>query len=253
MTLNSVVLPAPFGPMTPTTSPGAADIDTASSARIPPKLTVRSLTTSLGASRSATTGDALTPGCFRRLDRAAAIWNEVPFSTQSGSPRHHRHNTDRGLGDVGVVRSRTVCTWADERGHKCWRSRVPPFTRCSVPRRGAMATSEHPTTACRWCWPSTTPSMALTSWCGPVRGSSPGWNEPGRSPCRATTSTAITRGACSCTASPWTMCRRRSVRAFPLPFPKWRRRGSGSSGSGPTSSPAGDEAADRERLVPAMT
>jgi hypothetical protein len=42
----SVVLPAPFGPMTPTISPGAAWSDTRSSAVSPPNATVTSLTTS---------------------------------------------------------------------------------------------------------------------------------------------------------------------------------------------------------------
>ncbi len=39
-TLNSVVLPAPFGPMTPSTSPGSTNSDTESSAVRPPKRTV---------------------------------------------------------------------------------------------------------------------------------------------------------------------------------------------------------------------
>ena len=41
MTLNSVVFPAPLGPMTPTTSPGATVSETSSSAVRPPKRTVR--------------------------------------------------------------------------------------------------------------------------------------------------------------------------------------------------------------------
>ena len=43
MTLNSVVLPAPLGPITPTTSPGATVSDTSSSAVSPPKRTVSRL------------------------------------------------------------------------------------------------------------------------------------------------------------------------------------------------------------------
>ncbi len=39
MTSNKVVLPAPFGPMRPWTSPGATDIETSDRARTPPKLT----------------------------------------------------------------------------------------------------------------------------------------------------------------------------------------------------------------------
>ena len=40
ITLKSVVLPAPLGPITPRTSPGATLTDTESSAVMPPKLTV---------------------------------------------------------------------------------------------------------------------------------------------------------------------------------------------------------------------
>src|SRR5665213_990409 len=40
ITLNSVVLPAPLGPMMPTTSPGRRSIETSSSAMSPPKLAV---------------------------------------------------------------------------------------------------------------------------------------------------------------------------------------------------------------------
>ena len=48
MTLNSVVLPAPLGPMSPVTCPDSASIDTASRARWPPKRTVMSATRSAG-------------------------------------------------------------------------------------------------------------------------------------------------------------------------------------------------------------
>src|SRR3954466_8475451 len=52
MTLNSVVLPAPLGPITPTTSPGATVSDTSSSAVSPPKRTVRPSTRSIYAGSS---------------------------------------------------------------------------------------------------------------------------------------------------------------------------------------------------------
>src|SRR5919199_1058690 len=42
ITLKSVVLPAPFGPSTPTISPGLQAMSTRSSAVIPPKWIVRS-------------------------------------------------------------------------------------------------------------------------------------------------------------------------------------------------------------------
>src|SRR3954468_971836 len=46
ITLNSVVLPAPFGPMSPVTWPGAADSETSSTATLPPKRTMTSSTSS---------------------------------------------------------------------------------------------------------------------------------------------------------------------------------------------------------------
>ena len=46
MQLNSVVLPAPFGPITPSTSPPATPSETLSSAVIPPKRTVTPCTAS---------------------------------------------------------------------------------------------------------------------------------------------------------------------------------------------------------------
>src|SRR5881628_3178461 len=49
MTLNSVVLPAPLGPMRPTTCPASTPNDTRSSATTPPKRTLRSLTSSSAA------------------------------------------------------------------------------------------------------------------------------------------------------------------------------------------------------------
>src|SRR3954468_22982615 len=48
MTLNNVVLPAPFGPMRPVTKPGRAEMLTPSSATLPPKRTVTSRTSSEG-------------------------------------------------------------------------------------------------------------------------------------------------------------------------------------------------------------
>ncbi len=47
MTLNSVVLPAPFGPMRPVTIPASATKSTASSASRPPKLTLTSAISSV--------------------------------------------------------------------------------------------------------------------------------------------------------------------------------------------------------------
>ena len=40
MTLNSVVLPAPLGPISPVTMPGSARSDTSESAATPPKWTL---------------------------------------------------------------------------------------------------------------------------------------------------------------------------------------------------------------------
>ena len=51
ITLKSVVLPAPFGPISPTISPGSASIETSSSATIPPNSRVTCSTVSKGATR----------------------------------------------------------------------------------------------------------------------------------------------------------------------------------------------------------
>src|SRR5205085_12317760 len=48
ITLNNVVLPAPFGPMSPVTTPGSAARLTASSATLPPNRTVAPSTSSSG-------------------------------------------------------------------------------------------------------------------------------------------------------------------------------------------------------------
>src|SRR5881296_3200870 len=49
--LKSVVLPAPFGPMRPTICPASTSKETESSARMPPKRTVRSRTVRIGIGR----------------------------------------------------------------------------------------------------------------------------------------------------------------------------------------------------------
>ena len=66
ITLNSVVLPAPLGPITPTTSPPAASTETSSRALIPPKETVTSRT-----ARPAAAGTSLesTPGKLHQRRR----------------------------------------------------------------------------------------------------------------------------------------------------------------------------------------
>ena len=51
ITLKSVVFPAPFGPISPTISPGSASIETSSSATIPPNCRVTCSTVSKGATR----------------------------------------------------------------------------------------------------------------------------------------------------------------------------------------------------------
>ena len=58
--LNSVVLPAPLGPITPTTSPPPTSSDTPSSAVIPPKRTVASRTIRPMADSLASTGASYT-------------------------------------------------------------------------------------------------------------------------------------------------------------------------------------------------
>ena len=50
MTLNSVVLPAPFGPIRPVTVAGSTLIETSSRATLPPKRTLQSMVSSSGMS-----------------------------------------------------------------------------------------------------------------------------------------------------------------------------------------------------------
>ena len=58
-----MVLPAPLGPITPTTSPEPTSNDTPSSAVIPPKRTVASCTDKPGA-------DSSTRGSYTSVERA---------------------------------------------------------------------------------------------------------------------------------------------------------------------------------------
>src|SRR3954468_13539159 len=60
-TLNSVVLPAPFGPMIPRMRPGGADRETSSSAMSPPKRTPIPFSDRLAVSAEISSGDDLMP------------------------------------------------------------------------------------------------------------------------------------------------------------------------------------------------
>src|SRR5438552_10244409 len=85
MQLKSVVLPAPFGPISPAMRPGATSKDTPSSATMPPKRTDTSRTLSSGlaplgsdAARTcacATIGRTPAPYvcCLQRVDRAVHV------------------------------------------------------------------------------------------------------------------------------------------------------------------------------------
>ena len=72
-----------------------------------------------------------------------------------------------------------VCMWTDERG-----SQVLEIAECrrllslgaKEGRRGHLGIPDHGTPL---VLPVNATVDALTSWCGSVRGSSPGWNEPG--------------------------------------------------------------------------
>src|SRR3954447_7392012 len=59
MTLNSVVLPAPFGPMRPVIEPGSADSDASLTAVMPPKRTVTPVTSSKAMAGHLGLGDRL--------------------------------------------------------------------------------------------------------------------------------------------------------------------------------------------------
>src|SRR5579863_1984134 len=76
MSDTSVVLPAPFGPSSATTSPGAMRTETASSARTAPKrFDARSTTTTLSIERASSNRRQRWPlACFEALrERPAAV------------------------------------------------------------------------------------------------------------------------------------------------------------------------------------
>ena len=90
-TSRIVVLPAPFGPMSPTTSPGSIAKLTPSTATTPPNFTTRSLTASVTARRRSRGGAAgasapargnRSPSTTRRsgADRSSACWSPREYS-----------------------------------------------------------------------------------------------------------------------------------------------------------------------------
>src|SRR5579863_2835723 len=72
MTLNSVVFPAPFGPISPVTTPGSTLTVVSESARTPPKRTTTSSVASSATERSLVTGRR--PGAqYRALPGGGAL------------------------------------------------------------------------------------------------------------------------------------------------------------------------------------
>src|SRR5882672_3864398 len=72
-TLNSVVLPAPFGPIKPVTRPSSAESEASSSAMLPPKRTLTPRTSSRGTDPYLVEGECTVDGddalgCPRRCD-----------------------------------------------------------------------------------------------------------------------------------------------------------------------------------------
>src|SRR5437879_2039911 len=61
-TLNSVVLPAPFGPINPVIRPPSAEIDASSSATLPPKRTLTPRTSSRGTDPYLVEGESAVDG-----------------------------------------------------------------------------------------------------------------------------------------------------------------------------------------------
>src|SRR5207244_6135922 len=61
-TLNSVVLPAPFGPINPVTRPSSAESEASSSAMLPPKRTLTPRTSSRGTDPYLVEGEGLVDG-----------------------------------------------------------------------------------------------------------------------------------------------------------------------------------------------
>ena len=91
MTLNAVVLPAPFGPISPTISPASAVKETASSATMPPKR-FETLSTSRRGKSAIPYGEA--PGSVR-VDSAqpsgtVSDTSLVSRGSQGSAPRRDR-------------------------------------------------------------------------------------------------------------------------------------------------------------------
>ena len=89
MTLNSVVLPAPFGPISPVIVPGSAETDASSTAVMPPKRTVTPVTSSNAMAGHLPLGEHIGLGVARTGRRSA------PVSARSRGGSGSRGSTSR--------------------------------------------------------------------------------------------------------------------------------------------------------------
>src|SRR6266536_5092103 len=98
MTLKRVVLPAPFGPMMPTISPGAARSETSPTAVSPPKRLVTASSSSIaarGADALAEPSDQALRDQADHHDEEAAVDDEVDADEPASDVAEH--GTERGL------------------------------------------------------------------------------------------------------------------------------------------------------------
>ncbi len=155
MRSNSVVLPAPLGPMIPRISPGATSDDTSSRARMPPKLPASSLGLERGrhrrssrrrCCRDARRGPArpsppLRPGASRRADAAPSRNTERSMSGRSSSSAVGPVEADLALlHEVGGLgdRERDVHRLLDEDDRRA-RCRAGPARSAAAARRSTGA------------------------------------------------------------------------------------------------------------------
>src|SRR5690606_25478695 len=107
-TLNRVVLPAPFGPITPWTAPPATDSDTSSSATSPPNRTPTRSTANTGTSSAGGFTTVRPPGLSAVT--GSTLWAPCPTNAMGAPPNIHSRNLGGAPGGLDdAVRAAAIC------------------------------------------------------------------------------------------------------------------------------------------------
>ena len=126
MTLKSVVLPAPLGPITPTTSPGATASDTSSRAVNPPKRTVTPATSS-----------PITQGCCSAAAHPSSVCAKVAacavVGRAQGRRELHEHRSPRARRDP--IRTERILLSLSERSEEVVEATIAAL-RAEIPAYG---------------------------------------------------------------------------------------------------------------------